>query len=129
MDGNEEGSGWERIEIGAIEIELVEAGGQGETDGGRESGAGEVTEGQDGGEKRTEEGGRDYDRGKAEGQKVTGDGERGGGERMTEGQDSGEKRTEEGRGGNGQDLEQLQRKVERYYGLESREVEIEFEGR
>ena len=129
MDGNEEGSGWERIEIGAIEIELVEAGGQGETDGGRESGAGEVTEGQDGGEKRTEEGGRDYDRGKAVGQKVTVVGVIGGGERMTEGQDSGEKRTEEGRGGNGQDLEQLQRKVERYYGLESREVEIEFEGR
>ena len=129
MDGNEEGSGWERIEIGAIEIELVEAGGQGETDGGRESGAGEAPAGPEGGETRTEEGGRDYDRGKAEGQKVTGDGERGGGERMTEGQDSGEKRTEEGRGGNGQDLEQLQRKVERYYGLESREVEIEFEGR
>lgn len=31
--------------------------------------------------------------------------------------------------GDRQEVEQLRRKVERYYGLESREVEIEFKGR
>lgn len=44
-------------------------------------------------------------------------------------QESVERNTEKTGEGDRQEVEQLRRKVERYYGLESREVEIEFEGR
>lgn len=72
---------WEKIQIGTIEIEPVEAGGK-------------------------------MSEGKEDGQ-----------------QEGVEKKVEKSGGGYGQEVEQLRRKVERYYGLESREVEIEFKGR
>ncbi len=79
---DEEGEAeWEKIQIGTIEIEPVEAGGK--ISGGKEDGQ------QEGVRKNAEK---------------TGEGDR-------------------------QEVEQLRRKVERYYGLESQEVEIEFKGR
>lgn len=77
-EGETEG---EKIQIGTIEIEPVEAGGK--ISGGKEDGR------QEGVEKKAEKTGE----------------------------------------GDGQEVEQLRRKVERYYGLESWEVEIEFKGR
>lgn len=82
--GDKEAEGeaeWEKIQIGTIEIEPVEAGGK-------------------------------MSEGKEDGQ-----------------QEGVEKKAEKSDGGYGQEVEQLRRKVERYYGLESREVEIEFKGR
>lgn len=72
---------WEKIQIGTIEIEPVEAGGK-------------MSEGKEDGR-----------------------------------QEGVEKNVEKTGGGDGQEVDRLRRKVERYYGLESREVEIEVKGR
>lgn len=86
-EGNAVGNRAERIQIGTIEIEPVEAGGEAEN--GELQGKGKT--------------GEEQDREEADGKNM-------GGEDKA-------------------DLERLRRKVERYYGLEQWEVEVEFEGR